>query len=685
MRLVWLYRVQCPNVFIEKNGILTFIYSTYLKIKFYYFVYLITIFTRKFQAIIILMIVISSLQHEICANKTRDKRSFPWPSFLHGNGITPIASANISKAEHQKIQQLQSDKQQVYLQQLHQIDIQNVQDLQQKAYATPRFTTHEQLLHNPNNPYQQYPMWLIQKYNGFDLKPIPVSLLSANLQSSLLTNNSPIHHSADSASPIYQAEVDAKRTKYDIPTSSERIEKTIPAELQKLAISFGIQNLSKLPSLDEAMNLLGATTPEETISIIKELASTENGKEMIKQFMQSSDIDADIKLESDQQKLHQKTQQKQIQLTEDQQHLVGHHHQNQNQLIQQQQLQHKQQRQPDDHQYMNRHYGPTFTSINGHPHIRHPNQLLQPPTFRTTVGAGFQHANTNHGHFQNVVKPAITDFVLPSSAKANLIQFKKSADSPTLIPAQAIRHSYQHLLNPTFQVQQQQHFQTQDKSELHLEHHNPVVNISSMRTIPIHSVNNLKKTIIEGFNGPLPTPPYVRIPQNLHLPTEKQNVRNNSLQFLNPIPKIHSIEHSLDELVTIRNGNESQLPLNNYTASQVKTPYEIPAHSTYFDDDLDGAASEQISSVVSIPISNEVETQKDVKKDTYRMGKGKSEIGTHSIKEVEGFFIQQGISNKPQRISSYDSYATGKINRADAEAMRIAIPTQTPQAASTIR
>lgn len=63
----------------------------------------------------------------------------------------------------------------------------------------------------------------------------------------------------------------------------------IPPELQELADQFGIKDVSKLPSLDDAMGLLGTTSRAETIQTIKELAATPDGMNLIRQFLASDE------------------------------------------------------------------------------------------------------------------------------------------------------------------------------------------------------------------------------------------------------------------------------------------------------------------------------------------------------------------------------------------------------------
>lgn len=67
----------------------------------------------------------------------------------------------------------------------------------------------------------------------------------------------------------------------------------VTPDLLKLAKKLGIKDLSKFnrKSLDEAANLLGTTSQEETIQTIMELAETEDGLNLIKQYLNNSDQD----------------------------------------------------------------------------------------------------------------------------------------------------------------------------------------------------------------------------------------------------------------------------------------------------------------------------------------------------------------------------------------------------------
>lgn len=263
-------------------------------------------------------------RNEISANIAREKRSFPWPSFLGGSSETPAAPIDaptedvsydtadgVTQQELQQQQQQQSAQQQALLEQLRQQNVQHPQNLQHPSYAVPNSNS----IQNPNVVYH-YPIWRVHKYNGIDLKPMPVSMIPSHLQSSPAADNGAAQES-ESIGYVQQTELDPQTTGYEIAEGSERFERTTPDELRKLAIQLGFPDLSKLPSFEDAMSLLGATTPEETISIIKELAATESGRDLIKQFFQGNN-----EAENDGGETAGGEEQKPQQLTEEQQQLT---------------------------------------------------------------------------------------------------------------------------------------------------------------------------------------------------------------------------------------------------------------------------------------------------------------------------------------------------------------------------
>lgn len=67
----------------------------------------------------------------------------------------------------------------------------------------------------------------------------------------------------------------------------------LPAELQQLARDFGVRDLRRLPSLDEAQALLGTATADETVQAVLDIAATADGRDLIREFLQSGDY-ADV-------------------------------------------------------------------------------------------------------------------------------------------------------------------------------------------------------------------------------------------------------------------------------------------------------------------------------------------------------------------------------------------------------
>lgn len=65
-------------------------------------------------------------------------------------------------------------------------------------------------------------------------------------------------------------------------------------ELIQLAREYGVTDFSKLPSLEEVGNLLGSTTPEDTIATIRDIASTEDGRNFIRSFIESRSADNEV-------------------------------------------------------------------------------------------------------------------------------------------------------------------------------------------------------------------------------------------------------------------------------------------------------------------------------------------------------------------------------------------------------
>lgn len=63
----------------------------------------------------------------------------------------------------------------------------------------------------------------------------------------------------------------------------------LPAELLNLARSFGVRHFERLPRLAEAQALLGTASAAETVQAVREIATSEEGAELIRQFLASGD------------------------------------------------------------------------------------------------------------------------------------------------------------------------------------------------------------------------------------------------------------------------------------------------------------------------------------------------------------------------------------------------------------
>lgn len=68
----------------------------------------------------------------------------------------------------------------------------------------------------------------------------------------------------------------------------------LPAELLNLARSFGVRNFGRLPRLAEAQALLGTDSAADTVLAVREIAASEEGTELIRQFLASGDYVDDM-------------------------------------------------------------------------------------------------------------------------------------------------------------------------------------------------------------------------------------------------------------------------------------------------------------------------------------------------------------------------------------------------------
>lgn len=131
------------------------------------------------------------------------------------------------------------------------------------------------------NNEKHYPIYRVHKYNGIHLQPIPVSLVPSDQIQQIVE------------SPGFTQVSDEQLQNHLLPQQPTSDRTGYPDDIVRLAKQFGVTDLSKFPSIEEAMNLLGTTTREETIEAIKEFASTEDGRALIRQFISGNSDDSD--------------------------------------------------------------------------------------------------------------------------------------------------------------------------------------------------------------------------------------------------------------------------------------------------------------------------------------------------------------------------------------------------------
>lgn len=129
------------------------------------------------------------------------------------------------------------------------------------------------------NNQLRYPIWRIHKYNGVHLQPLPVSLVrDPNGVPNVNVNIGEAVQSVENELPTQ--------------VTSTPVETWLSPELVAMARQFGLSDFKNLPSLEQAMELLGTTTQEDTNAAIKEYASTEDGRNLIRQFVTTGGLSA---------------------------------------------------------------------------------------------------------------------------------------------------------------------------------------------------------------------------------------------------------------------------------------------------------------------------------------------------------------------------------------------------------
>lgn len=201
--------------------------------------------------------VCASLTHAASHKRdlnTRQKRSYGWlpslPSFLGGGSKETPAEEDEAVVEN---------------------DIQNevpgpVPNV--GPYQDPNFIA--SIINNGRviNNQVHYPIWRVQKYNGINLQPLPISL---------------VHD--PSAVPTVQQTAEQYIDDDNLPPITEEVETWLTPELVQMARQFGVKDFSNVPSLEDAMDVLGTSSKDETIQAIKEFAMTESGRALIRDFV----------------------------------------------------------------------------------------------------------------------------------------------------------------------------------------------------------------------------------------------------------------------------------------------------------------------------------------------------------------------------------------------------------------
>lgn len=163
-----------------------------------------------------------------------------------------------------------------------------------------RLVDQVQRVHTVNQQVPHYPIWKVHKYNGINLKPLPVSVVPKYqpVQVSETVRQVPyvVQQPSQVVPPapvpaILEQKVKLPVEQQELPTIEVGPETIISAktneEIQGIMKLLGISDPQQVPSIDEVMSVLGASTPEEAIETVKEIAATEEGVDLIKSFIES--------------------------------------------------------------------------------------------------------------------------------------------------------------------------------------------------------------------------------------------------------------------------------------------------------------------------------------------------------------------------------------------------------------
>lgn len=143
----------------------------------------------------------------------------------------------------------------------------------------------------------------MHKYNGINLKPLPVSMVPKFVQSPALPLPVAEHKLAGVVPPtaLPAATPTSLAANPIVVVAPAAVSTKTQEDVQGIMKLLGISDASKVPSIPEIMDLLGASTQEEAIDTVKEIAATEEGIDMIKSFIESrqapdEDAAADIEI-----------------------------------------------------------------------------------------------------------------------------------------------------------------------------------------------------------------------------------------------------------------------------------------------------------------------------------------------------------------------------------------------------
>lgn len=169
-----------------------------------------------------------------------------------------------------------------------------------------------------------HPIWRVHRYNGVHLQPLPVRFVGGvnginaisgtgirapapvgapnfidqnTIENIPSNNNDNDDDDDDSESDSNSNSGNSNNNNNSNKPSSTISLSQIPPELIQIALENGITDPSQI-DIEEVMNLLGTTTPEDTLETIKDIASTEDGRKLIRDFIGQNKGSASTKVET---------------------------------------------------------------------------------------------------------------------------------------------------------------------------------------------------------------------------------------------------------------------------------------------------------------------------------------------------------------------------------------------------